>query len=54
MSATTLALLLAYVDAAIDAALVRYSCGPHTSIIRKRCLDARADLEKHIAKDTEQ
>ena len=54
MKRALLALLFEYIDAAIEAALARHSCGPQRRGAIERRLDARAALEKHIAKDTEQ
>jgi hypothetical protein len=54
MKRATLALLLVYIDAAIEAALARHSCGPQRRVAIEHHRDARAAIEKHVAKDTEQ
>jgi hypothetical protein len=48
MTPETLALLVAYIDAAIDARAVRYSCGPHVRPITLARADALAALMAHV------
>ena len=54
MRRATLALLFEYIDAAIEAALARHSCGPQRRGTIERRLDARAAIEKHVAGETDQ
>jgi hypothetical protein len=48
MTPETLALLFAYIDAAIDARLARHSCGPHVAEARDARRRLAAALQSHI------
>ena len=46
MTSAQMLALLAYIDAAIDAAAVKHSCGPHVSSARRFKADARRELQE--------
>lgn len=52
MTPETLSHLFAYIDAAIEARLVRHSCGPHVAEARDARRRLAAALQSHL-KDNE-